>query len=61
MMRQQLGLGLGNVRKPRLQHLGNPLMELLPSALQQRQIRRLVNEGVFEEVHRLRWHPALIE
>ena len=33
VMRQQLGLGLGHLRKLRLQHLSNALVVLLPRAL----------------------------
>ena len=36
-------------------------MVLLARALQQRLIGRLLDEGMLEQVGRLRWYPALVE
>ena len=60
MIRQQFGLGLPGLRKPRLQHLRNALMRLLPGTLEQRLIGCLLNQGVFEEIGCLRQQSALI-
>ena len=57
----QFGLGLDDLGKLRCQHLGTPLVILLTGALQQRLIRGLLNEGMFEQVPRLRRTPPLVE
>jgi hypothetical protein len=57
----QLGLRLGNFRKLRLQDLGNALMVLLPRTPEQRLIRRVLDQGVLEEVRRLRRESPLVE
>ena len=54
VIRQQFRLGLGGLGKLRLQHLGNVLMVPLASAPQQRLIRRILDQGMLEEVCRLR-------
>ena len=61
VMRQQFGLGRGGVWKLRLQHLGNLPVVLLPRALEQRLVCRVLDQGVLEDVGGLRWHAALIE
>jgi hypothetical protein len=58
---QQFGLcgcGLGKLRR---QHLGNALVILLSGALEERLIRRLLDEGMLERVHGLRRYPPLVE
>ena len=60
-MRQQLGLGLDNVGKLCLQHLGNALVVLLPSAPEQRLVCGILHQGVLKEVGRLRGMAALVE
>ena len=47
---EQLRLRLGGLREPRLQHLGDPPVELLPLALDQRVVQRVFEEGVLEDV-----------
>jgi hypothetical protein len=61
VLRHQLRLGLDNLGKLRRQHLGTALMILLPGALQQRLIRSLLDEGMFEDVPRLWRPPPLVE
>ena len=61
VMGQQLGLGLAELGKARLQHLGNTLMVLLPRTLQQGLIGRVLDQGVLEEVRRLWRQPPLIQ
>ena len=60
-MGQQLGLGGAEVGKLRLQHLGNALMVLLAGAAQQGLIGRILDQGVLEAIHGLRWQPLLVE
>ena len=57
MMRQQFGLGLDNVGKPCLQHLGNLLMVALPCTLQQRLIGGVRNQCMLKDVTGLGWQP----
>ena len=57
VVRQQLGLRLDDLGKLRLQHLGNALVVLLPRALEQRLIGRLLDQRMLEDVRRLRWQP----
>ena len=47
---QQLWLRLGDLWEPGLEHLGDPPMELLSLALDERVIERILEEGVFEYV-----------
>ena len=61
VMRQQLGLGLAVLGKLRLQHLRNALVILLPRALQQRLIGRVLDQGMLEDIRRLRRQPPLVE
>ena len=61
VMRQQLGLGLAEVGKAHLQYLRNALMVLLTGAAQQRLIRCVLDQGVLEEVRRLRRQPLLVQ
>ena len=61
VMRQQLGLGLASLWELCLQHLCNALVILLPRALEQRLIGRLLDEGMLEQIRGLWWHTALVE
>ena len=61
MMRYQLRLGLGNLGKLRLQHLGNALMVLLSRALQERLIGGILDEGMLEDVPAARRQTALVD
>ena len=61
VLRQEFGLGGSGLRKLRLQHSGHTLMIGLPSAAQQRLVRNIADQRVFEEVGGLRWQPALIQ
>ena len=61
VLRQEFGLGGGSLGKLRLQHLGHALMIPLPSAAQQRLIRSIADQGVFEEVGGLRGQPTLLQ
>ena len=56
----QLRLRLDQLGKPCLQHLRNMLVILLTGAPQQGLIRRRLDEGVFAEIGRVRWEPALV-
>ena len=60
-MRQQLRLGLGGLREARCQDLRNALVILLPGALEQRLIGRILDEGVLEHVGGLGRGAALVE
>ena len=60
-MCQQFGLGLAERGKPCLQHLGNVLMVLLPRALEQGLIGRILDKSVFEEVRRLWRQSPLVQ
>jgi hypothetical protein len=60
MMGHKFGLGFNALGKLR-QDLGNPLMGLLPRALQERLIGGLLDEGVLEGVLVLREEPRLVE
>src|SRR5262249_14534693 len=48
MVSEQLRLGFDGLREPRFEHLGDPLVGLLPLALDQRAVQRVFKEGVFE-------------
>jgi hypothetical protein len=61
MMRQQFGLGLAAFGEARLQYLGNVLMVLLAGAPQQGLIGRVLDQGMLEEVRRLRWQTLLVQ
>jgi hypothetical protein len=61
MVRQQFRLGLHRLGKLRLQHVRNALVILLTCTLQQRLIRGILNEGMLEEVRRLRQESPLIQ
>ena len=54
MARHQLGLGLDRVGEAGLQHLGHLLVILLPRALQQGGIRRILHQGMLKDI----WHAA---
>ena len=53
-------LGLADLGEARLQHVGNALMVLLAGTAEQRLIGRLLDEGMLEEVGRLR-RPPLVQ
>ena len=57
VMRQQLGLSLAELGKACLQHLGNVLMVPLSGAPQQGLIGRILDQGMLEDVRRLRRQP----
>ena len=57
-MAEQLGLGLGRLRKPLLENGGNPRMKLLAAAPEQAPIGHLVHERVLEAVGRVRRRAA---
>ena len=61
VMRHELRLHLGGLGKPPLEYLGKALVELLPGALEQRLIGCISNQGMFEEVQRLRRQPSLVK
>ena len=61
VLRQEFGLGSRGLGKLRLQHLGHTLMLPLPGAAQQRLVRNIADQGVFEEVGGLRVQPPLIQ
>jgi hypothetical protein len=61
MIRQQFGLRLDQLGKPCLQHLSNAPVVLLPRALEQRLIGRLLDEGMLEQIGSLRQRAALVE
>jgi hypothetical protein len=61
VVRQQFGLGGGDLGKAPLQHRSNALMVLLPRALEQRLIRRILDQGVLKTVGRLWRQPLLIQ
>ena len=61
VMGEQRRLGFGDRRKLCLQYLGNALMVLLPRALEQRLIGRVLNEGMLEALRGLGEHALLIE
>ncbi len=61
VMRQEFGLGGSDLGKLRLQHRGNALMIPLPCAAQQRLIRNITDQRVFEKVGGLWWQPTLIQ
>jgi len=60
-MSEQFWLDLFDLCKPPFQHLGNLLVILLPCALEQRLIRRILNQGMLEEVAGVRRQAALVE
>ena len=60
-MGDQLGLRLCCFWKLLLQHLGNLLVIVLASALEQRLIGSILNQRMLEEIRRLRRQPTLIE
>ena len=47
---EQFRLRLDGLRELRLQHLGDPPVELLPLALDQRVVQRVLEQGVLEDV-----------
>ena len=57
----QLRLGINRLRKALLEHLCNTLMVLLAGALEQRLIGCILDQGMLEEIRRLRGQPLLIE
>ena len=61
VMRHQLWLGSHGVGKLRFQHLRNTLVILLPRALQERLIGRILDEGVLEDVAAARRQTALVD
>jgi hypothetical protein len=60
-MRQQFRLRLDRLGKALGHHLRNTLVILLASAPQQRLIRGVLDQGMLEEVCRLRRHPPLVQ
>ena len=60
-MGQQFRLGFFGLWKPFFQHLGNLLVILLPRALEQRLIGRVLDQRMLEEVACLLPDAALIE
>jgi hypothetical protein len=54
MIRHQLGLGLGNLWKSCDENLRNALMVLQPRAPQERLIGGILDEGMLEDIRRLR-------
>ena len=60
-MREQLGLGLGGLRKMRRQRLGNALVVLLPGAFEEGLIRGFLDQRVFKQIGRLGRVAAWIE
>src|SRR5262245_22389202 len=61
VLRQQFELYLGRLGKLLGKYLRNALMVLLPCALEERLIGGLLDQGMLEEVSRLRWQPLLVE
>jgi hypothetical protein len=61
VMRQQLRLRLGRVRKPLRQHLGKALMVLLPRAPEQRLIRGILDERMLKGIGCLWWYTSLVD
>jgi hypothetical protein len=60
-MGEQFRLGFDRLRKLLLQHLRNPLLILLPCALEHRLIGHLLGERVLEGVVELTHHPRFVE
>ena len=60
-MGKQFGLRVFCFWKSLFQHLGNLLVELLAAALEQRLIRRVLDQGMLEEVGALRRCSSLIK
>jgi hypothetical protein len=58
---QQFGLRLDGLGESCLQHLGNPLMILLPCTPQQRLISSVLDQGVLKEVRCLGRQTLLIQ
>ena len=58
---QQFGLGDRSLGELRRQHLGNTLVILLSRALEERLIRRLLDQGMLEQIGGLRQCAALVE
>ena len=61
VVRQQFRLRGADLGEARLQHVGNALMVLLAGTAEQRLIGRILDEGVLEEVGRLRRQPPLLQ
>jgi hypothetical protein len=61
VMREQLGLGLTELEKARLQNLGNVLMVPLACAPQYGLIGGFLDQGMFEEVGGLRRQALLVQ
>ena len=61
MVRHQLGLGRNRVGELGLQHLGHLLVILLPRALEQGGIRRILHQGMLKDVFGARRTPPLVE
>jgi hypothetical protein len=58
---KQLGLRGRSLGKLRRQYLGSALVVVLSGALEERLIRRLLDEGMLERIHGLRRYPSLVE
>jgi hypothetical protein len=58
--RQQLRLGLGDLRKPTFEDVGDASVQRASRFTQQRAIGRVLHEGVLEQIARMRW-DALAE
>ncbi len=61
VMRQQLRMGFDRLRESRFQELSHLQVVLLPGALEQRLICRILNERMFEDVTRAWRATALIQ
>ena len=60
VMRHYLGLRLHHFGKSGLQHLCHLLVHPLPRALEQRGIRSILHQSVFEAIRGLRQRTALV-
>ena len=58
VMRQHLGFGGLDVREARLDHAGDLTVQLLPAALEQRVVGRVLYQRVLEGVNRIRRRAA---
>lgn len=59
VLREQFRCCCGGLRELSLQHFGDALVMLLPFAFEQRVVRRVLNQRVFEAVADLRWSAFL--
>src|SRR5262245_58506957 len=61
VMRDTFWLCLSNLWKLCLQYLGNTVVVLLPRALEQRLIRRVLDEGMLKDIRCLWWYPSVVD